>query len=168
MRLVWDFEEFQREKAEEFFLNQWINQNWNLKRRLNLIDSIKVATNSFIFVGDFVVTGDKLPLKVRLNLNNKTVVFQISLKVVNGGFDNSPVRQEVIQEFLLATVNFFADWNDSFLLESDQWLVQSFINLFFETFFLGGVDCFGQKLLFDDFGSINVSKTAWMILVIDF
>jgi metal-dependent HD superfamily phosphatase/phosphodiesterase len=91
-----------------------------LKRRLNLIDSIKVASNSFIFVGDFVVTGDKLPLKVRLNLNNKTVVFQISLKVVNGGFDNSPVRQEVIQEFLLATVNFFADWNDSFLLESDQ------------------------------------------------
>jgi hypothetical protein len=138
-----------------------------LKGRLDLIDRIKVAANSFVFVGDFVVTGDKLPLKVRLNLNHKTVVLQVSLKIVDGSLNDSSVRQEVIQKLLLTAVNFFTDWNDSFLLESDQRLVQSFVNLFFETFLLWEIDSFGQKLFFDDFGCINVSKSPGMVLMID-
>ena len=92
MFFVGDFEELQSEESEKFFLDEGIHQDLNLKRRLYLIGWVKIAADSFVLVGDLVVTCNKLPFKVRLNLYHETVVLQIALEVVYGGLNDSSVR----------------------------------------------------------------------------
>ena len=88
-----------------------------------MIGGVKITADSFVFIGDFVVTGKKLPFEVRLNLNNKAMIFEVSLKIVNGGLNDPTIRQEMVEVLFLRMVDLLADGNDSLLLEFYQGLV---------------------------------------------
>jgi hypothetical protein len=118
------FKEFKGEKAKKLSFDQLLDEDLNLDGRLHGVGRIVVASNGFILVCNFIKTGKKFPLKIWFNLNYKTMVFEVGLKIINGGFYDSTICQKMIQELFLRSVYFFVDRDDPFLFECYQTFVK--------------------------------------------
>ena len=118
------FQEFKGEKAKKLSFDQLLDEDLNLDGRLHGVGRIVVASDGFIFVCDFIKTSNKFPLVIRLNLNDKAMVFEVGLKIIDGGLYDSTVCQKMIQELFLRSVHFFVDRDDSFFFECYQTFVK--------------------------------------------
>jgi hypothetical protein len=118
------FKEFKGEKAKKLSFDQLLDEDLNLDGRLHGVGRIVVASNGFILVCNFIKTGKKFPLEIWFNLNYKTMVFEVGLKIINGGFYDSTICQKMIQELFLRSVYFFVDRDDPFLFECYQTFVK--------------------------------------------
>lgn len=131
------FQEFKGEKAKKLSFDQLLDEDLNLDGRLHGVGRIVVASDGFIFVCNFIKTGNKFPLEIRLNLNDKAMVLEVRLKIIDGGFYDSTICQKMIQKLFLRSVHFFVDRDDPFLFECYQTFVKFWVNFLFQTFLFG-------------------------------
>lgn len=69
--------ELQGKEAKAALPDEFFDQELDLNGRLHLTTRVVIASNSPVLVSYLIIAGDKLPLKVRLNLHHKAMILQV-------------------------------------------------------------------------------------------
>lgn len=168
--LVRNAEKLKGKISKHFLLFEVGNEIIDLNRRLDA-SWVEVRSHSLVFVGNFIVIADKLPLSIRLNVDSEAGILKIWFKVIDGGFNNASSRVEISQVIGLAGVTFLVYWHNSFLLVRDQNVLKNVVDFLTILLLLVGFDVlftyFLEEAFAYHFRDVDVSNSSRVMLVIN-
>ena len=123
-----DAQKLQRKIPKILFPLEFFNNTIYFNQRLDQI-CIKIRSNSFVLIGNFVIRTYKFPLSIRLNINTETTVLQIWFEIVNRCLYETSSRVEMFQVLLLVRIALFLEWNYSLLSVLDERCLQDWVYL---------------------------------------
>ena len=163
-----DTQKLQREIPKIFFPLEFFNNTINFNQRFDQI-CIKICSNSFVLIGNFVIRTYKFPFSIRLNINTKTTVLQIWFEIVNRCLYETSSRVEMLQVLLLIWIALFLKRNYSLLSVLDERCLQNWVYLLSHPLLLwfGLLTELCQKFS-KYFVNINVCNTPRLSLIVNF
>lgn len=168
--LVRNAEKLEGKISKQFLLFEVGNEIIDLNRRLDA-SWVEVRCHSPVFVGNFIIIADKLPLSIRFNVDSKASILKIWFEVIDGGFNNASPRVEISQVIGLAGVTFLVYWNDSVLFVRDQNVLEDVVDFLTILLLLVGFDVlfayFLEEVFAYHFRDVDVSDSSRVMLVIN-
>lgn len=82
-----------------------------------------------MFVGDFVVSGEKVPLASGLQINRIASVLKFAFEVVDGCLYDAASSEVILEVFGLTAISSFVNSDDAVLLIDDENILQGAVDL---------------------------------------